>query len=161
VPQRPSAACATQLKPDPLGGVGPAGIRRFLNAEACAMRLFALSLLVLLLLVPVVSFGGPPEPKLSERERGEYLVTIMDCGGCHTPGSLAGRNRETPLAGSLVGIGVPGDGGESPAVVYPANLTPDPATGLGKWSSEQIIRAIRYGQRPDGRMLSPVMPWPQ
>jgi mono/diheme cytochrome c family protein len=45
-------------------------------------------------------------------------------------------------------------------VVYPPNLTPDPDTGLGRWTDEQIMRAIRTGQRPDGRMLVPVMPWP-
>ncbi len=44
---------------------------------------------------------------------------------------------------------------------WPSNLTPGPATGLGDWPSEQIIRAIRYGQWPDGRTLSPLMPWPE
>jgi hypothetical protein len=45
-------------------------------------------------------------------------------------------------------------------VVYPSNLTPDPETGLGRWSDDEIARAIRHGQRPDGRTLVPVMPWP-
>lgn len=45
-------------------------------------------------------------------------------------------------------------------VVYPANLTPDPETGLGKWTDQELVRAIRQGQSRDGRALAPVMPWP-
>jgi mono/diheme cytochrome c family protein len=125
------------------------------------MRLRSLSLLLLLLVLPGKSLGDRLETDASELERGEYLVTIMSCGGCHTPGALAGRDLGAPLAGSLVGLGVPGGDGRSPAVVYPSNLTSDSATGLGDWSSEQIVRAIRSGQRPDGRTLSPIMPWPE
>jgi mono/diheme cytochrome c family protein len=88
--------------------------------------------------------------------RGEYLAKIMDCGGCHTPGALAGKpDFARPLAGSDVGFRVPGAG-----VLYPPNLTPDPDAGLGQWSDEQIVRAVKYGERPDGRRLIPVMPWP-
>ena len=39
------------------------------------------------------------------------------------------------------------------------NLTPDKETGLGDWTSEQIIAAIRTGKTPEGRDLSPVMPY--
>ena len=89
-------------------------------------------------------------------ERGRYLATIMVCGDCHTGGALLGKpdpNRH--LAGSEVGFGIPGAG-----VFYPKNLTPDPDTGLGKWSTDEIITAIRRGVRPDGRNLFPIMPWP-
>src|SRR3712207_9012000 len=41
----------------------------------------------------------------------------------------------------------------------PPNLTPDHETGFGAWSEADIIRAIRKGERPDGRVLAPVMPW--
>lgn len=89
-------------------------------------------------------------------ERGRYLSTILDCGGCHTHGALAGKPDPTRhLAGSDIGFGAPGAG-----VFYPKNLTPDPDTGLGKWTDEQIITAIRRGVRPDGRNLFPMMPWP-
>jgi len=88
--------------------------------------------------------------------RGEYLVRIMDCAGCHTPGALTGKPDFTRnLAGSTVGFRLPGAG-----VFYPPNLTPDPDTGLGRWSEAQIARAVRHGERPDGRRLMPVMPWP-
>ncbi len=89
------------------------------------------------------------------RARGAYLASIMDCGGCHTGGALAGRpDPALALAGSDVGFGIPGLG-----VFYPPNLTPDPETGLGGWSEADIVRAVRTGERPDGRELAPAMPW--
>jgi mono/diheme cytochrome c family protein len=92
----------------------------------------------------------------AEIARGQYLTTIMDCAGCHTPGALAGRpDPERPLAGSAIGFALPGGG-----VVYPKNLTPDLETGLGGWSEDHIARAVRQGQSRDGRVLFPVMPWP-
>lgn len=87
-------------------------------------------------------------------ERGKYLTTLMGCGDCHTPGtfiSLPDFKRQ--LSGSEMGWQMPN------GVVYAANLTPDPETGLGKWSDAQIVQAIRTGNRPDGRQLAPIMPW--
>ncbi|MBI2994299.1 MAG: c-type cytochrome [Gammaproteobacteria bacterium] len=95
-------------------------------------------------------------------ERGRYLVTIMECAGCHTTGTLRGQRRlDGYLAGSETGLGgVAPQGATNGGAVFPPNLTPDRETGLGSWTDEQIGRAIRFGQRPDGRILSPVMPWP-
>ena len=91
----------------------------------------------------------------SQTQRGEYLVTIMDCTGCHTPGTFRGKpDLQRPLAGSEVGFQIPGLG-----IFYPPNLTPDPATGLGKWTEADIIKAVRTGVRPDGRQLVPIMPY--
>jgi mono/diheme cytochrome c family protein len=91
----------------------------------------------------------------TQTQRGEYLVTIMDCTGCHTPGTFLGKpDMDRPLAGSEVGFQIPGLG-----VFYPPNLTPDPETGLGKWSEADIIKAVRTGVRPDGRQLAPIMPY--
>ena len=43
------------------------------------------------------------------KERGAYLARIMDCGGCHTPGALAGKpNEKEPLSGSEIGFAIPG-----------------------------------------------------
>ncbi|MEK0083968.1 c-type cytochrome [Benzoatithermus flavus] len=87
--------------------------------------------------------------------RGAYLARIMDCAGCHTQGALIGQpDPKRHLAGSDIGFGIPGLG-----VFYPRNLTPDPETGLGAWSEVDIVRAVRTGQRPDGRELAPAMPW--
>ena len=87
--------------------------------------------------------------------RGQYLVTIMDCTGCHTGGSLIGQpDPQRFLSGSEIGFGGPF------GVVFPPNLTSDKETGLGNWTDEQILAAIKEGRRPDGRVLVPVMPWP-
>jgi mono/diheme cytochrome c family protein len=88
-------------------------------------------------------------------ERGKYLVGIMDCNGCHTPGTMAGKpDPSKHLAGSDIGFEIPDLG-----FFYPPNLTPDHATGIGAWSEQDIVTALRTGTRPDGRELAPVMPW--
>ncbi len=82
-------------------------------------------------------------------------MAIMDCGGCHTPGALAGKpDISKALSGSDIGFSAPGLG-----TFYPPNLTPDPETGLGKWSSADIVAAVTKGVRPDGRELAPFMPY--
>lgn len=87
--------------------------------------------------------------------RGKYLVTISSCTDCHTPGSFFGKPDMTKfLGGSDVGFAIPGLG-----VFVGPNLTPDKATGLGKFTAQQIVIAITTGKLPDGRELAPVMPW--
>jgi mono/diheme cytochrome c family protein len=120
------------------------------------MRTRFLTIAVVPLLSVLLQAGATGAPQPATTARGEYLVRIMDCGGCHTPGAQVGKpDFSASLAGSNIGFRVPGAG-----VLYPPNLTPDPATGLGRWTDEQIVRAIRHGERPDGRRLAPVMPWP-
>ncbi len=47
----------------------------------------------------------PPAFAQSQTQRGEYLVTIMDCTGCHTPGIFLGKpDMQRALAGSEVGF---------------------------------------------------------
>ena len=87
-------------------------------------------------------------------ERGRYLASIMDCAGCHNKGSFSPNPQEGPLQGGTIGFEVPGLG-----VFYPPNLTSDQATGLGSWSEADIAKAVTTGQRPDGRVLAPAMPW--
>jgi len=87
--------------------------------------------------------------------RGKYLVDIISCKDCHTPGGLMGKpNMDKLLGGSDIGFFEPGSG-----YFYGPNLTPDNETGLGKWSEDEIVAALRTGKRPDGRVLSPIMPW--
>ena len=94
-------------------------------------------------------------------DRGEYLVRIMDCTACHSGGAMLGQPDPARfLAGSEVGFGGPPPAGaKTGPVVYPPNLTPDPDTGLGAWSDEEILRAFTQGVGRDGRLLSPMMPW--
>jgi mono/diheme cytochrome c family protein len=87
--------------------------------------------------------------------RGKYLVRLAGCTDCHTPGHFLGKpDMSRYLAGSEVGFEVPGVG-----TVVGRNLTPDKETGIGSWTLEQITTAIRTGVRPDGRSLSPIMPF--
>lgn len=87
--------------------------------------------------------------------RGQYLATIMDCNGCHTPGSMMGKpDFEHALSGGDVGFQIPGLG-----IFWPPNLTSDAETGLGTWSEDDIVKAVRTGVRPDGRHLAPAMPY--
>ncbi len=86
--------------------------------------------------------------------RGEYLVKIIGCRDCHTPGFFAGAPDMTRmLAGSEYGWQGPW------GTTYARNLTPDGPTGLGAWTEDQIVTAIRTGQRPDGTPILPPMPW--
>lgn len=88
-------------------------------------------------------------------KRGEYLVTIGGCNDCHTPGYFFGKpDISRFLGGSDVGFEIPGQG-----VFVGRNITPDKETGIGSWTAEQIVTAIQTGERPDGRILAPIMPW--
>jgi mono/diheme cytochrome c family protein len=91
----------------------------------------------------------------AQAERGKYLVTLGSCTDCHTPGYFFGKPDMTRyLAGSEVGFEIPGLG-----VFHGPNLTSDKETGLGNWTTEQVVTAIQAGKRPDGRVLAPIMPW--
>jgi hypothetical protein len=95
----------------------------------------------------------------AEIARGHYLVDLLSCASCHTDGQLINDPvKEHYLAGSSVGIAY--SDGENPGVVFPANLTPDPETGLGRWTREEITRNVRYGIDKHGRQQLPIMPWP-
>ena len=87
--------------------------------------------------------------------RGTYLMeSIGACGNCHTPKRSDGTPIENlHLAGAFV-IEEPG------FKAYAPNITMDEATGIGTWSDEEIIRAIREGFRPDGTIIGPPMPTP-
>jgi mono/diheme cytochrome c family protein len=103
-------------------------------------------------MVSIPSGASVAAPK--QVERGKYLVSIIPCTDCHTPGTFLGKPDMTRyLGGSEVGFEVPGLG-----VFYGSNITPDDETGIGKWSKEEIATAITTGKRPDGRMLAPPMP---
>ena len=91
----------------------------------------------------------------SQITRGKYLVALGGCNDCHTPGYFFGNpDMSRFLGGSDVGFEIPGEG-----VFVGPNITPDKKTGIGSWTPEQIVKAIQAGERPDGRILTPIMPW--
>jgi mono/diheme cytochrome c family protein len=101
---------------------------------------------------------GLPAPPASDRVAyGRYIVTALaHCFECHTGPDAKGE----PDFARLMGAGgftitlAPG------MTVRTANITPDPETGIGKWSDADIKKALTEGVRPDGRHLSPPMPYP-
>ena len=98
-------------------------------------------------------------------ERGRYLVeTVAFCGVCHNSRGPNGQmiagmelagGRVMPLneMRTVLSNVPPGD---IRAVV--PNITPDPETGIGRWTDAQIATAIREGRRPDGSIIGPPMP---
>ncbi|HEY0836706.1 MAG TPA: c-type cytochrome [Azospirillum sp.] len=85
-------------------------------------------------------------------ERGRYLMNgIVACGNCHTPQTMEG-----PVPGKELAGGTPFE--DAAFTAYAPNITPDPETGIGRWTDAQIIAAIREGKRPDGSLIGPPMP---
>lgn len=84
-------------------------------------------------------------------ERGEYLVTgPAGCGNCHTPFGADGPDMSHALGGRLVE--------ENPAfTAYAPNITP--GGHVSDWTDAELARAIREGQRPDGSLIGPPMPF--
>jgi mono/diheme cytochrome c family protein len=90
--------------------------------------------------------------------RGKYLfLGVAGCAGCHSPHDLS--QHGAPVIAGKEGSGevMPVDG--LPGRIVAPNLTPDPETGTGKWSDDQIARAVREGIGHDGRTLFPMMPY--
>ncbi len=112
---------------------------------------FPLSVIVNTIPQPLES-AVPAAPK-SGLARGAHVLKMASCAECHTP-----REKGKPLAGKdLAGGQAFRDKGH--AMIMP-NITQDKETGIGGWTDQQIEAAIRFGQRPDGKVISPVMPWP-
>jgi mono/diheme cytochrome c family protein len=136
-----------------------------------------LSVVVVILVVILVAaisltigwrpFLGPRARALTDRKfeptperlaRGRYLANaVTGCTACHSP-----RDWQAPGAPLIEGKLAAGD--VFPAIGLPGNviapnLTPDPETGAGNWTDDQLARAIREGIGHDGRTLFPLMPY--
>jgi len=101
---------------------------------------------------PVSGVPGPPAG--DPVARGTYLVEVGHCMDCHTPNRAGGGGRDWSRTGAG---GRPVTGLVGP--VAASNITPHPERGLGRWTDEQIVRAITQGVSADGRRLSPSMPF--
>ncbi len=113
-------------------------------------------------------FIGPKARRLTDRkfertpqrlERGRYVATALaGCIYCHSPHDWAAPGM--PIVEGMEGSGEVEPYGDLPGKIVAPNLTPDPETGAGTWSDDQIARAIREGIGHDGRALFPLMPYP-
>ena len=78
--------------------------------------------------------------------RGEYLFTISGCRHCHTAEDseplAGGRPLETPFG-----------------TFYTPNITAHPEAGIGAWSEDEFVRALRLGVAPDGGHYYPAFPY--
>ena len=112
--------------------------------------------------------------------RGKYLVTTSGCHDCHTPWVMGPKGPEPDMTRALSGhpenmVLPPAPKLEGPWVMtaaatntawagpwgisYTANLTPDPETGLGKWTLRNFVETIRTGRHMGrGRPVLPPMP---
>ena len=115
-------------------------------------------------------------------ERGRYLVTSIGCGDCHTPKKMGAKGPEEDHSRLLSGhpeasnFPAPPAPGKGPwmataswdltawagpwGISYAMNLTPDENTGIGSWSEETFVGAIRTGRHMGvSRPILPPMPW--
>jgi mono/diheme cytochrome c family protein len=93
---------------------------------------------------PAGAQGTPTS--VAEVARGRYIFGATGGCGCHTvpkePANAGGRRYDGPFG-----------------TVFATNITPDRQTGIGTWTDEQIVTAIRLGRRPNGERLLPVHPF--
>ena len=132
---------------------------------------------------PAASHAGAPPAMTTERvARGRYLVTVAGCNDCHTPWHQGPNGPEPDMSRMLSGH--PEEAELSPpprpagpwivaamatntawsgpwGVSFTANLTPDPETGLGRWTQRNFTETIRTGRHLGrGRPVLPPMPIP-
>ena len=110
------------------------------------MRAFRLPRVGTVLLLLALTQAAPVIGEEDAVERGEYLVRAGGCFSCHTAAGgqqlAGGRTLATPFG-----------------TFYSPNITPDPETGIGRWTDAQFLRAVREGVRPDGANYFPVFPY--
>jgi len=124
---------------------------------------------------------APRHQPMNPVERGQYLVTAMMCNDCHTPWQMTDHGPEPDMSRMLSGHPAalqlpPAPAGNEawPTVAaatmtawsgpwgtsFTANLTPDAATGLGRWTKDEFVQALRTGRHQGrGRQILPPMPW--
>lgn len=104
-------------------------------------------LLISLLVAALGWQGSAIAAGAGDAERGAYVLRLAGCATCHTAPKggqflAGGRELKSPF-GSF----------------FPPNITPDPETGIGDWSDEDFVRALRQGKSPDGKPYYPAFPY--
>lgn len=120
------------------------------------------------------------DSKSSQIARGKYLVGFGGCGDCHTPLKMTNKGPVPDFSRMLSGHPEnfhfpPPDLKPGPwfaatagmtawagpwGITYAANLTPDQNTGLGIWTEDMFLKAMKTGRHMGaGREILPPMPW--
>jgi mono/diheme cytochrome c family protein len=111
-----------------------------------ASRLPSLLVASLLFGSATAAYAQQAAPNSELVARGEYLARAGDCIACHTPPEgrifAGGRAMLTPFG-----------------TLYTSNITPDPETGIGKWSADDFYKTMHNGRFPDGGLIYPAMPF--
>jgi mono/diheme cytochrome c family protein len=82
---------------------------------------------------------------------GELLYHIGGCISCHRPAEDSGANMSLPSGGAPLVTPV--------GTLYPPNITPDKATGIGNWTEANFIDAVQHGVSPSGTHYIPAFPY--
>ena len=100
-------------------------------------------------LPPRISVSGAVPSSEEAVKRGEYLVVAGGCISCHR-----GQTEQTneSLAG---GLGIETEFG----TFFAPNITPDATTGIGSWTAQDFIRALKHGRQPSGGFYFPSFPY--
>jgi len=97
-------------------------------------------------IAPAALSATQPGSRPDQAAHGAQLALAGNCASCHTARGgqrySGGRAIDTPFG-----------------TVYAGNLTPDPDTGLGRWTSADFWRALHHGRSKDGRRLLPAFPY--
>ncbi len=96
--------------------------------------------------IVAAAFSAPPG-QAADMSKGEYLARAGNCLACHT------MSEGVPYAGGLrmqTPVGV----------IYTTNITPDPETGIGRYTLQDFDNAVRKGVAKNGQQLYPAMPYP-
>jgi mono/diheme cytochrome c family protein len=122
------------------------------SGRASIVQVLAIGIAALMLVALAVAFfvrqraSGEPSAGKADAARGEYLAAAGDCRSCHTMKGgkpyAGGRPIQTPFG-----------------TLYTPNITPDPETGIGKWSPDDFWRALHEGKSKDGSLLYPPFPY--
>lgn len=94
----------------------------------------------------LAQFAPDPSADPALVARGEYIAKAADCMPCHT------GDKSKPFAGGLA-LNTPF------GAIYSPNITSDRTTGIGKWTYDEFVNAVRNGIRRDGAYLYPAMPF--
>jgi mono/diheme cytochrome c family protein len=111
----------------------------------------ALSLLLLARPRPLDGTALPAH--IPDPAHGEVLFHVGSCGACHPAAEGApGADRGLPAGGAAFPTPI--------GTFYPGNLTPDPETGIGRWSEVEFVKAVTRGLSPNGTHYFPAFPYP-